>query len=130
MKSFHSYPKFVYSARLAKRSNGKHAVYDADTVHLDVDCGFGIIHKLGACRLYGIDAPEMRGPERKDGIVSRDWMRDQLEQVDEFIIESFKDAKGKYGRYLVRIFIETSDGRTVCLNDELVERGLARAAIY
>ena len=36
-------------------------VYDADTITVDIDLGFGIIYTGQKLRLLGIDAPEVRG---------------------------------------------------------------------
>lgn len=110
---------YTYRARLS--TSVKHPIYDADTVRLVVDLGFGMAAELGPCRLYGIDAPEMRGPDRLDGIVARDWLREMLKAEDEFTILTYKDDKGKYGRYLCTIILD--DGTNV--NEALVEDGHA-----
>ncbi len=113
-------PAYVYRARLSHRSNGRHAVYDGDTVWITVDYGFGGTLDLGACRLFGINAPELRGDEKVRGRLSRDFLRARLNDADWFIVETIKDKKGKYGRYLVNIWV---DG--VFLNKQLVEQGHA-----
>jgi micrococcal nuclease len=101
------------------------SVYDGDTVRADIDLGFGIENrglngKGQSLRLYGINAPEMRGEQKKDGVKSRDRLR-ELILGKTLIIQTIKDKKGKYGRYLVKIQLE--DGTIV--NDLLVSEGLA-----
>jgi micrococcal nuclease len=49
------------------------SVYDGDTVTALVDLGFGITNKI-KIRLKGINTPEVRGAERPEGIVSRDYL--------------------------------------------------------
>lgn len=78
-------------------------VYDADTVTADIDLGFSFVHTDQKFRLYGIDAPEVRGDEREAGLEARDALRDRI-LGQEVTICSIKDGKGKYGRYLARIY--------------------------
>jgi micrococcal nuclease len=111
---------YTYRARLTSSSK-THPIYDADTVRLVADLGFGLTSELGPCRLYGIDAPEMRGSDRPRGILARDWLRELLGAQDEFTIRTFKDDKGKYGRYLCTIILD--DGTNV--NEALVAAGHA-----
>ena len=116
----------VHYYRATLTHDGKRdPIYDADTVRLTVDHGFGATLKLGPCRLYGIDAWEVRGSERDQGKAARDFLRDLLSQHPQFTIQTFKDResekKGKYGRYLVTIILD--DGTNV--NELLVARGHA-----
>ena len=113
---------YEYNARLMTRSNGRHPIYDGDTVWLEVDLGFGHLFRLGPCRLFGIDTPEVnRRASKEAGIAARDYLRGMLEHLEWFRVQSEKDEKGKYGRYLVRIYLP--DGR--CVNDLLVTAGHA-----
>jgi|TARA_R110000824_G_scaffold260399_1_gene449062 micrococcal nuclease len=103
-------------------------VYDADTLmDLVVDLGFGLTITITG-RLYGINAPELRGPERPDGIKSRDWIQEQIIDAEQVFIEtrpSHEKATGKYGRWLITVW---ADGCN--LNDRLVQLGLAKRATY
>ena len=78
-------------------------VYDGDTVTADIDLGFDIWRRNEKLRLWGIDAPEVRGQEREAGLKVRDDLRERL-IGREVTICTIKDRTGKYGRYLVRIF--------------------------
>ena len=100
------------------------SVYDGDTVTADVDLGFRNWVKGEKLRLSRINTPEVRGVERPEGLISRDWLREKL-MGQEVIIKTLKDKKGKYGRYVVEIYFE---GRNV--NDWLVEEGLAEYKEY
>lgn len=120
-------PTYEYRAWLMARER-LDPIYDADTIWLTVDMGFHHYWDIGPCRLTGIDAPEMRGEERQDGIVARDYVREVLNRPEnkKFLIRTEKDTQGKYGRYLVTIILP--DGTN--LNEDLVARGLAQPASY
>lgn len=118
------------------------AVYDADTITVDVDLGFHQKSEEIKLRLFGIDAPEMRGPEKVAGRVSRDWLRKQI-LGKEVVIRTYKDGrgKGKYGRWLADVFAGDDvvrDDRgglslspdAVSFNQQLVTNGLAVSANY
>lgn len=103
------------------------SVYDADTITVDVDLGFRAWLRGVKVRLYGIDAPEMRGPERPDGITSRDWLREQI-LGREIVMRTYKDRTGKYGRWLATLYRSESDETSI--NQELINLGLAQPAFY
>jgi micrococcal nuclease len=97
------------------------AVYDGDTVTLDIDLGFRQWMLGRSVRLAGLDAPELRGATREAGIAARDFLRAACPLGTDLILESLRDRTEKYGRLLGRLHL--ADGR--CLNDLLLERGLA-----
>ena len=100
------------------------SVYDGDTIRVDWDLGASIWMRNEPIRLYGINAPEVRGEERPEGLVARDWLREKLIGKS-VIMRTIKDAKGKYGRYLGIIYL---DGENI--NEALIEAGMAQAAVY
>ena len=99
------------------------SVYDGDTVTGDVDLGFGIWIRKQKFRLMGINTPEIRTrdkEEKKRGYIARDRLRELI--LDKHVrIRCF--GKGKYGRWLVDIFINETDTRSV--NQTLILEGLA-----
>jgi micrococcal nuclease len=99
------------------------SVYDGDTCTVSVDLGFNFEFKGQKLRLDGIDAPELRGDTLEAGRASRDYLRDLILDKDIYL-ETIKDSKGKYGRYLAKIWIEV-DGELLCANDMLVSSGHA-----
>jgi micrococcal nuclease len=111
---------YVYQAVVVR-------VYDGDTITVRIDLGFGV-SKIETLRLFGIDTPEVRGDEREAGLKSRDWLR-TLILNKEIIVKTYKDKKGKYGRYLADIFIEQETG-PVNINDWLVRENLAERKEY
>lgn len=98
-------------------------VYDGDTITVIIDLGFNISVKQ-VIRLYGINAPEVRGTSRPQGLESRDWLRERLysaiENGNKIIIKTHKDKKGKYGRWIGELYIDDA-----YVNEELVENKLA-----
>ena len=99
------------------------SVYDGDTVTGDVDLGFGIWIKKQKFRLMGIDTPEIRTKDKDEkvrGYEARDRLR-ELILGKTVRIRSF--GKGKYGRWLVDIWIEDVDTRSV--NQLLILEGHA-----
>lgn len=104
------------------------SVYDGDTVTASVDLGFKVWLYGIKIRLFGINAPEMRGEERPEGIKSRDYLRALIKDSD-VILRTVKDRKGKYGRYLADIYVDSSIG-CIWVNSHLVEQGLAEYRQY
>ena len=104
--------KYVYSAKVV-------SVYDGDTITIDIDLGFGIVMKKQKVRLFGIDTPEIRGEEREQGLISRDFLREKILDK-EVIIQTIKDKTGKYGRWLGIIYIENTN-----INELLITEGYA-----
>lgn len=95
------------------------SVYDGDTITVDIDLGFNVWKMAEKIRLYGIDTPEIRGEEREDGLIAKDWLESKI-KGKEIILETVKDRSGKYGRMLGIIWYDGD-----CINDLLVEEELA-----
>lgn len=80
-------------------------VIDGDTVEVMIDLGLSVFKKI-IIRLYGINAPEMKTVE---GVIARDYLKylfsDQvMNETKDWYIETYKDRKDKYGRYLGTIY--------------------------
>tara|TARA_R110000787_G_scaffold203467_4_gene313958 strand:+ start:114 stop:467 length:354 start_codon:yes stop_codon:yes gene_type:complete len=102
------------------------AVYDGDTISATVDLGFGVRFRLRG-RLDGINTPELRGPERADGLVARDWLKDELAAADSVRIATRGGSgrqTGKYGRWLITLWV-TRGGIEENLNEQMVRDGVA-----
>ena len=111
--------KYIYGAYVT-------AVYDGDTITVDIDLGLDIHLKNQKIRLFGIDAPEVRGKNKDAGIHTRDWLRSNI--LDKHIvIHTIKDSKGKYGRYLGIIYINNFENS---INDEMILHKLVEERIY
>ena len=94
-------------------------VYDGDTITADIDLGFKVWRRDEKLRLFGIDAPEVRGETRPAGLQARDALRSRILNRD-VIVCTIKDKTGKYGRYLAEVFL---DGENI--NAWLVAEGHA-----
>ena len=115
------YDLYKYKAYVKK-------VYDGDTITVDIDLGLDIWLRGQKIRLANIDAPEVRGPEKEEGLKSRDWLRDKI-LGKEIILRTIKDTRGKYGRWVGEIWLE-EDIEYFNINELLVENGLAEYAEY
>ena len=103
-------------------------VYDADTITVDIDLGFGIWLKKQSIRFLHVDVPEIRREERKQGLISRDVLRKWLPLESEIILKTYKDRKGKYGRWLGEIFVPDEANPlngVVNINEKLISSGYA-----
>lgn len=98
------------------------SVYDGDTCTVDIDLGLHTWIKGETLRLLRINAPELKGSEREKGLQSRDFLREQI-IAQEVMIQTFKDEKEKYGRYLAEIWLQ-KDGEDLNINDLLVEKDM------
>lgn len=100
------------------------SVYDGDTCTVDIDLGLHTWVRGEKIRLMRIDAPEVRGKSRVKGLRSRDYLK-SLIQDKEIIIGTFKDKKGKYGRYLGEIWLNMDGEDFINVNDLLVKKKYA-----
>ncbi len=98
-------------------------VVDADTSVVDIDLGFGVYLNNQYIRFFGIDTPESRTrnlEEKALGLAAKARAKELLPK--KFIMNTYKDGKGKFGRILGRPILE--DGRDVC--EVLISEGHAR----
>ncbi len=107
---------YTYRARCTR-------AYDADTITVDVDLGMHVTLHGITLRLARIDAPEVRGTERPEGLAARDFLR-PLVVGEALLVQTFKDKVGKYGRYIAEVWIERGDG-LLNVSDTLVAHGHA-----
>lgn len=98
--------------------------YDGDTITVDIDLGLHVWVRGEKLRLARINAPEVRGVERENGLLSRDALRSWIVGED-IILRTIRDKKGKYGRYLGEVFL---DGENI--NDRMVTEGFATYREY
>jgi micrococcal nuclease len=99
-------------------------IVDGDTIDCDVDMGFRAWRMNERFRLAGINAPEMRGPEREQGKASKAFVESLIQPGDEITIETAK-APDNFGRWIATVYI---DGQS--LNETLVEQGHAVTKSY
>jgi micrococcal nuclease len=115
--------RFKYVASGDETKRDPLGVVDGDTLNLFVDKGTDEYRKM-TVRLYGINAPEMRGKSAADGQASKQWVIDWFGEHcpdGKFVIETIKDNRDRYGRYLA--IVTAADGHN--LNDDIIEAGHA-----
>lgn len=105
---------YKYSARLDR-------VVDGDTYDFTVDLGFRVSKNIRV-RMLDINTHETYGvkkesDEYQQGIKEKRWVEDWFDAAEEIYIETEKDSKGKYGRWLARVY----NGSGESLNDALIE---------
>lgn len=103
-------------------------VVDGDTIDLEVDLGFHLKF-TDRFRLYGIDTPEMRGPEREEGKKVTAYVKELLPVGSSVLVKTFRSkGQGKYGRWLAVIYREDTDTmffNTLSVNQHLLDEGKA-----
>ncbi len=108
---------YEYRARIVR-------VIDGDTVEAEIDLGFHVSLQV-TLRLVGIDAPEMRGPDRPRGLAATQHMQSLLEELTEsngqVMLRTQKDTTEKYGRYLAELL-----AGDVNINERMLIDGHAR----
>ena len=95
-------------------------VIDGDTVDVDIDLGFGVWLKKERVRVYGIDTPESRTrdkEEKKYGFAAKKYVKDFLSDSTVTLVTKEYDAKGKFGRILGDLVIDSS------FKPEYIEKG-------
>ena len=118
-----------YSDRMYEYHAELVRVVDGDTYDLCVDLGFGISFKE-RFRLKGADTPEVYGSRAsEEGREASAFVKALLEaQPGPLQIRTFKDKKGKYGRYLVDIHLTVdADGTSLdtWLSEYLIDQDQA-----
>lgn len=108
---------------------------DGDTVDVSVDLGFNV-HLHERFRLKGINAPEMRGPDRELGKEATAYLQRLIDEGVEdgmaLMVRTEKMKKGKYGRWIATLVLRhpTDPLNNVDLNQQMVKDGYALAVEY
>lgn len=94
--------------------------YDGDTLRVNIDLGLGVWAFNQPIRVYGIDAYEISTTLGKK---ARDFVRSRIPEGSKIVINTIKDSKEKYGRYLADITLP--DGTNLAAH--LINEGYAVA---
>lgn len=110
-------------------------VYDGDTITCDIELGFNLVFKDQKIRLYGINAPEVKGTEKPRGITSKANLIELLginslssKKIKLYTINTPKSGgakKEKFGRWLGILMCDN-----VNINKKIVELGYAKYKNY
>jgi micrococcal nuclease len=93
-------------------------VLDADTIDVSIDLGFDV-WVYQRVRLLGINTAEKNTELGKQ---ASEYVKGLLPIGEMIVLQSEKDKREKFGRYLAKVFFPTS---TVSVNDILIQKGLA-----
>ncbi len=114
---------FQYKAKVMR-------IVDGDTLWVEVDLGFFLRQSM-YLRLYGLNTPEIRGPEREQGLKAKDFVVTALPVDSTVVIKTYKTEK--YGRFLADLYYLPGSTdpeeillRGTWLNQELLDKGLAK----
>jgi micrococcal nuclease len=114
--------RYHYTAQVAD-------VYDGDTITVHIDLGFGVWLRHQQVRLARINAPEVRGLEAARGLSTASALRTLL-QGQTVHLQSIKDQKEKYGRWLAEVWLLSATREPLNVSDHLVKAGLALYRTY
>lgn len=81
-------------------------VIDGDTVRLDIDLGFNATLRNYIVRLYGINAPEVKGESKELGLKSKEALGQFISIGSSLILYTVKDKKDVYGRILGVLYLD------------------------
>ncbi len=99
-------------------------VVDGDTIDVAIDLGFSM-HTIQRVRLYGINAPEVRGKDKVRGLRAKAYVANNY--LGTYVnLEVHK--VGKYGRYIAAVF--PLDNIFFTIGDMLLSSGLAERVEY
>jgi micrococcal nuclease len=128
---FAAFSPFVYLATVTD-------IHDGDTVTMDIDLGFDVTMKDQKIRLYGINAPELKVKtagvlaDNPAGIAALENLKRLIGQLPaKVIIETYRDQREKYGRYLATVWSDYQhpSGGTDC-NIAQLDSGNAKPMKY
>lgn len=99
-------------------------VIDGDTVVVDIDLGLRTWRRDTHIRLAGINAPEIRGDQREQGLVSKAALEQLLPPGKVVRLQTEKD-KTSFDRYVATIWVLTAEGVDKEVNAAMIEGGYA-----
>lgn len=90
-------------------------VVDGDTVDAFIDLGFDL-HSKQRIRLFGINTPECRTRDKEEkvrGLAAKERLKELLkENKNKCVVRTQLDKKGKYGRLLGILYVDTVNSGT------------------
>jgi micrococcal nuclease len=95
-------------------------IVDGDTIHVNIDLGLSITIET-ALRLAGINAPEVVGATKADGLAATAWLASKIPVGSDITVKTEK-PKDKYGRYLAWVY---APGFEDSVNIEMFRAGFA-----
>ena len=81
-------------------------IIDGDTIDVSIDLGFNLSKDV-RLRLHGINAPEIKGVTRQEGLASKEYLQSIIPVGTIIKVECV--GADKYGRYLAIIYKNNID---------------------
>lgn len=95
-------------------------IIDGDTIVVDIDLGFNVVLHKQHIRLYNIEAPEVRGEEREQGLVSKAALENMIPPGSTVYIQTYKGRS--FNRWIAEIW---NEDQTTNINESMVQIGAA-----
>lgn len=108
-------PSYTYKAKII-------SVYDADSFTALVDLGMRVSMTV-PLRLFGINAPEIRGSEKEAGNEAKEFVK-SLILNKEVTIKTYKNPEDKYGRWLAEVIGDFGENYPKNLTALLLSKGM------
>lgn len=112
-------PNYTYRAKVER-------IIDGDTIVVSIDLGFDAWLHHQSIRLEGVDTPEIRGPERPEGLVAKEFVEGLLPVSSEVIIQTRPNTKRKsFDRWVAQVYYRVDESSWGNLGQVLLAEGLA-----
>lgn len=96
-------------------------VVDGDTVDVLIDNGLGD-YREARLRLWGINTPEIRGVEREQGLIVKEWVKSKIDGKEVDMIFGKVDS---FGRPLALLAMDLGP-EAPWINEVLLAEGMAK----
>ena len=100
-------------------------VVDGDTLVVSFYLGLGVWLNDQKIRLRGINTPETRGEGKEEGLRVKNYLIKMVDQTQDFIVKTDEEKKGKFGRFLVILYL-LRGGKWQNINRLLLDQGAAQ----
>jgi|TARA_R100001530_G_C4315425_1_gene154230 micrococcal nuclease len=95
-------------------------IVDGDTVRMDIRRGHGLVSTNESVRLWGINAPEMKGDSKEAGKLSKAHLEELLDDLGGIVTLQALENRDSFGRILGTIFVGS-----VNINRMMIDEGYA-----
>ena len=99
-------------------------VIDGDTIEADISLNFDVLLLNQRIRLQGIQAPETNGANKQMGLISKQFLGEQLSKGDVYIMTSVPIRKGSFSRWLAEIIVK-SGSEEIKINQLMLSERMA-----
>jgi micrococcal nuclease len=101
-------------------------ISDGDTFDADIDLGFHV-YVRERFRINGIDAPELKGPERPEGLKSKKFLVETILDKTIYVHSLKRDG---FRRWLADVYFMDANGSMKSIADVMFQKGLTEYREY